>query len=105
MRPERVLEALTPGRHAIGDRWVFAHKRDESGRVVKYKARLVARGFSQRPGYDFKETFALVMHFETLGSVVDSMDKSACKRSSRSPERGHAGTRMPNRVAAGDFSL
>ena len=30
---------------AIGCRWVFARKKDEQGKIVKYKARLVAQGF------------------------------------------------------------
>ncbi|OWZ01944.1 polyprotein [Phytophthora megakarya] len=32
----------------IGCRWVFAKKQDESGRVVRYKARLIAKGFKQK---------------------------------------------------------
>ncbi|KAE9316091.1 hypothetical protein PF008_g19103 [Phytophthora fragariae] len=34
----------------IGCRWVFALKRDEKGQVVRYKARLVANGYSHRHG-------------------------------------------------------
>lgn len=54
---------LPEGRKAIGCRWVFLRKRDEHGEVVKYKARLVAQGFSQKPGTDYSDngTFAPVM--------------------------------------------
>jgi transposase InsO family protein len=48
------------GRKEIGCRWVLKVKRDAEGRVVKYKARLVAQGFSQVPGVDFEETYAPV---------------------------------------------
>ena len=42
----------------VSTKRVFTSKADEHGRVVKAKAQLVARGFSQRPGVDHNETFA-----------------------------------------------
>ena len=42
----------------ISAKWVLAWKTDEHGRVTKAKARLVARGFSQREGNDYFETLA-----------------------------------------------
>ena len=42
-------------------KWVFARKKDETGRTVRYKARLCARGFTQQKGRDYSETFAPVM--------------------------------------------
>src|SRR5450631_1624947 len=49
---------LPEGASAIGSRWVFKVKRTEDGSIERYKARLVAQGFSQRPGWDFVENFA-----------------------------------------------
>lgn len=43
----------------VGHKWVFVRKRNEHGEIVRYKARLVAQGFSQRPGIDFDETYSL----------------------------------------------
>ncbi|KAL5809036.1 hypothetical protein ACOSQ3_029727 [Xanthoceras sorbifolium] len=45
----------------VGYKWVFVRKRNEKNEVMRYKARLVAQGFSQRPGIDFDETYSPVM--------------------------------------------
>ena len=42
----------------IDAKWVYTWKVDEHGWLVKAKSRLVARGFKQREGVDFGETFA-----------------------------------------------
>jgi len=45
----------------VGFKWVFIQKRNENNEVVRYKARLVAQGFAQRPNIDFNETYSPVM--------------------------------------------
>lgn len=59
---------LPRDRKAISCTWVYRQKRNAAGETLKYKARLVARGFSQRPGFDFDEDrlYALVVRLETL---------------------------------------
>jgi len=49
-------------RHAkpITTKWVFRPKCDINGKIVKYKARLVARGFEQVYARDFDETYSPV---------------------------------------------
>ena len=47
-------------------KWVFKLKRDEVGNVIKFKARLVARGFQQQEGRDFTETYAPVARSESI---------------------------------------
>jgi hypothetical protein len=54
------LADLSRGHNAITLKWVFKLKRDEAGAIIKHKARLVARGFVQREGIDFDDTFAPV---------------------------------------------
>lgn len=78
------LVPLPQDRKAIKCRWIFKLKRDADGRITKYKTRLVAKGFSQRPGIDFDETFAPVVRYDliryllalavTNGYKVDQMD-------------------------------
>ena len=50
----------------IGTKWVFCNKQDDQGIVVRNKASLVAKGFSQVEGTDFGETFALVARLKAI---------------------------------------
>jgi len=54
----------------IGLKWVYKIKYNEDGTIQKHKAQLVAKGYSQLPGVDFNETFALVMRMETIRIVL-----------------------------------
>jgi hypothetical protein len=54
------LTELPGSRKTVGGRWVYSIKRNEEGAVSKFKARWVAKGYSQREGIDFTETYAPV---------------------------------------------
>lgn len=56
--------------NVISCRWIFRVKRNPDGSIHKYKARLVARGFQQRPGVDFSETFSPVTKPVTIRIVL-----------------------------------
>lgn len=49
----------------VGSRWVFTIKTKPSGKVDKFKARVVAKGFSQIYGIDYCETYCSVVHIMT----------------------------------------
>ena len=66
----RELGPLPEGRSVVGSRWVFKRKLDDKGNVSRYKARLVAQGFSQRPSEDYNETFAPVARFGSISTLL-----------------------------------
>ncbi|KAK4694238.1 putative transposase, partial [Phenoliferia sp. Uapishka_3] len=63
---DRSLVPLPPGRRALLTKWVLLIKRDDEGNVIKYKARLVARGDMQTPGVDYVETFAPTVRLASI---------------------------------------
>jgi hypothetical protein len=52
------------------NKWVFTKKYNSKGDLLKYKARLVVEGCAQRPGYDYVDTFAPVVHLEMLRIIL-----------------------------------
>ncbi|WVZ88666.1 hypothetical protein U9M48_035158 [Paspalum notatum var. saurae] len=60
------LEAKLKGARVIGTKWVFWNKQDDEGNIVRNKARLMAKGYSQVEGIDFGETFASVARLEVI---------------------------------------
>ena len=67
-----VWELVRPpsGQGIISGKWHFAHKLDDEKNVVKYKARFVARGFTQTPGIDFHDTYSPTANLSTLRTVL-----------------------------------
>jgi hypothetical protein len=64
------LEEAPPGANVIGSKWVFKAKKDAVGNVVRYKARLVAQGFSQIGGVDYNDTYAPVAKLASSRAII-----------------------------------
>ena len=54
----------------IGVKWIYKMKLNEEGKVDKYKARLIAKGYTQTKGIDYNEMFALVARWATIQIIL-----------------------------------
>lgn len=64
------LVSKPENKNIIDCKWVFTIKNDENGFPLKYKARLVARGFNQEYLLDYNETFAPVARISSLRFIL-----------------------------------
>ncbi len=64
------LVPLPEGMNVVGSRWVFKVKRDANGSVQRFKARLVAQGYSQAEGVDYHEVFSPVVRNTSIRSLL-----------------------------------
>ena len=54
------LVTLPPGQFVVGCKWIYKIKIRSDGSIECYKARLVAKVFTQEYGINYEETFTLV---------------------------------------------
>jgi hypothetical protein len=64
------LVPCPPGTNVVTDKCLFRHKLTSNDSLDRYKARWVLRGFTQRPGVDYDETFSPVVKFATVRVVL-----------------------------------
>jgi hypothetical protein len=65
-----ICKEMPKNKKSVKCKWVFTKKYDRNGDVKKYKARLVAKGFTQKYGTDYTETFAPVVMFKSVRTLV-----------------------------------
>nr|GEW63934.1 hypothetical protein [Tanacetum cinerariifolium] len=53
-------------KNVINMKWLWKNKRDEENTVIRNKSRLVAKGYAQKEGVDFEESFAPVARLEAV---------------------------------------
>jgi hypothetical protein len=64
------LVPKTSDMNLVSSKWIFKVKTQSDGTINKYKARLVARGFTQLPGLDYDETFSPVVKPGTIQLIL-----------------------------------
>jgi hypothetical protein len=58
------------GKSVVTSKWVYKIKHAADGSIEKYKARFVARGFSQKEGIDYDEIFAPVARYTSIRIII-----------------------------------
>lgn len=61
-----IIDSIPHGHRPISTRWVYNRKFDEKGFLSRFKGRCVARGFLQKEGVDYEETFSPTGRLATL---------------------------------------
>ena len=58
------------GAKPIRSKWVYKTKKDSLGNIERYKARLIAKGFTQRKGIDYSDTFFPISKKDSLRVIL-----------------------------------
>nr|GEZ00202.1 retrovirus-related Pol polyprotein from transposon TNT 1-94 [Tanacetum cinerariifolium] len=61
---------LPPGCKPLGYKWIFKKKIKADGTIDKYKARLVIKGFRQREGLDYFDTYSPVSRITSIRMIL-----------------------------------
>ena len=54
----------------VSSKWIYKIKHATDGSVEKFKARFLARGFTQKEGINYKETFSLVARYTSIRTII-----------------------------------
>ena len=65
------LVTLPFGQSVVGCKWIYKIKTHANGSIERYKVRLVAKGFTQKYGINYEETFTQVARISSIRTLLD----------------------------------
>jgi hypothetical protein len=61
---------ISKRKYVVTSRWLYKIKHVIDGSIDKYKAKFVARGFSQKEGINYEETFAPMVRYNSIHNII-----------------------------------
>ncbi|KAG8503604.1 hypothetical protein CXB51_001615 [Gossypium anomalum] len=92
---------LPTGRKAVGCKWIFKLKRNADGSIAPHKGRLVVKGYLQKAGVDFQETFSSVAKPTSIRVVL----ALAVSLAPGLEQQGHEGQQLVCRLRKALYGL
>lgn len=65
-----LVTLLPPGKVPVGCKWIYKVKYHANGSIERYKAKLVAKGYTQTEGEDFHDTYSPVAKMSTVRTLL-----------------------------------
>ena len=64
------MSELPPGNKPLGSKWIFKRKMKPDGTIDKYKARLVVKGYRQKEGLNYFDTYSPVTRITSIRMLI-----------------------------------